>query len=128
MPAIRICRVWGREHKLSAHDELRKRLNVLGNCIIRTPIGGDKRLDVGVLCEALLFFSKTHVVLDQGTLRLFAEGGFLDDFIEMLERGYVSASYTADTPGLVSQTTGGLSYRPKLVTAGIGTAAYRGGA
>jgi len=81
---------------------------VLGNCIIRTPVDDDKRLDVGVLCEALLFFSKTHVVLDQGTLRLFAEGGFLDDFIEMLERGYLSASYTADMPGLVSQTNGGL--------------------
>ncbi len=81
---------------------------MLGNCLIRTPVGADKKLDVGVLCEALLFFSKTHVVLDQGTLRLFAESGFLDDFIEMLERGYVSASYMADTPGLFSQTVGGL--------------------
>jgi hypothetical protein len=81
---------------------------MLGNCLIRTPVGADKKLDVGVLCEALLFFSKTHVVLDQGTLRLFAEAGFLDDFIEMLERGYVSASYMADMPALFSQTVGGL--------------------
>jgi hypothetical protein len=41
---------------------------MLGNCLIRTPTKGDKTLDTGALCEALLFFSKTHVVLDQGTL------------------------------------------------------------
>lgn len=81
---------------------------MLGNCIIRTPVDVGQRLDVGVLCEALLFFSKTHVVLDQGTLKLFAEGDFLDDFIEMLESGYLSASYTPDMPGLLSQTNGGL--------------------
>ncbi|MGY4476969.1 hypothetical protein [Bradyrhizobium sp. USDA 3364] len=81
---------------------------MLGNCIIRTPVGADARLDVGVLCEALLFFSKTHVVLDLGTLRLFTENGFLDDFIEMLERGYVSASFMPDTPVLFSESTGGL--------------------
>jgi hypothetical protein len=81
---------------------------MLGNCLIRTPVRADKTLDIGVLCEALLFFSKTHVVLDPGTLRLFAEAGFLDDFIEMLERGYASASYMENTPGLFSQTVGGL--------------------
>jgi hypothetical protein len=97
------------ERRMRAYSEIAKGLLlVLGNCIIRTPVGSDNRLDVGVLCEALLFFSKTHVVLDQGTLRLFTEGGFLDDFIEMLERGYISASFTPDTPALVSESTRGL--------------------
>src|SRR6266446_7053820 len=68
---------------------------------------GDKALDTGALCEALLFFSKTHVVLDQGTFALFANAGFLDDFIEMLERGYVTASYAPEAPVLFSNTVGG---------------------
>src|SRR6266576_7331751 len=81
---------------------------MLGNCLIRTPTKGDKTLDVCALCEALLFFSKTHVVLDQGTLALFANGGFLDDFIEMLARGYVTASYAPEMPVLYSTMVGGL--------------------
>jgi hypothetical protein len=81
---------------------------MLGNCLIRTPMQGDQTLDVGALCEALLFFSKTHVVLDQGTLALFANAGFLDDFIEMLKRGYVTSSYAPEMPVLFSNTIGGL--------------------
>lgn len=81
---------------------------MLGNCLIRNPMKVDKTLDVGALCEALLFFSKTHVVLDQGTLALFVNGGFFDDFIEMLKRGYVTASYAPEMPVLYSETVGGL--------------------
>jgi hypothetical protein len=81
---------------------------MLGNCLIRAPMKADKTLDLGSLCEALLFFSKTHIVLDQSTLALFVNAGFLDDFIEMLKRGYVTASYAPEIPGLYSNTVGGL--------------------
>ncbi len=81
---------------------------MLGNCLIRTPMKADQTLDVGALCEALLFFSKTHVIIDQGTLALFANGGFLDDFIEMLACGYVTASYAPEMPVLYSTMVGGL--------------------
>lgn len=81
---------------------------MLGNCLIRTPMQGDNSLDLGALCEALLFFSKTHVILDQATLALFANAGFLDDFIEMLKRGHVTASYAPEMPALFTKNEGGL--------------------
>ena len=68
----------------------------------------EKKLNSGALCEALLFFSKIHVVLDQGTLALFATSNFLDDFIEMLKRGYITASYSPEIPALHSDNKGGL--------------------
>jgi hypothetical protein len=82
---------------------------MLGNCLIRNPTTTENKLDAGALCEALLFFSKSHVVLDQGTLGLFVNEGFLDDFIEMLERGYITASYAPEIPGLYTDNKGGLS-------------------
>ena len=50
---------------------------MLGNCLIRNPLTVERKLDTGALCEALLFFSKTHVVLDQATLAQFVTAGFL---------------------------------------------------
>ena len=81
---------------------------MLGNCLIRNPMTIDGTMDSGALCEALLFFSKTHVVLDQGTLALFVTSGFLDDAIEMLKRGYITASYSPELPALYTDTKGGL--------------------
>jgi hypothetical protein len=81
---------------------------LLGNCLIRNPTTSDRKLDSGALCEALLFFSKTHVVLDQGTLALFVTSGFLDDAIEMLKRGYITASYSPEMPALYTSNNGGL--------------------
>jgi hypothetical protein len=60
------------------------------------------------LCEALLFFSTTHLILDQGTLALVVQGQLLDDVIEMLERGYLTASFEPAMPVLYSDNRGGL--------------------
>lgn len=81
---------------------------MLGNCLVRYPTTGDKKLDMGALCEALLFFSATHLVLDQGTLSLVIQAQFLDDLIEMLERGYLTASFEPATPALYTDNKGGL--------------------
>jgi hypothetical protein len=81
---------------------------MLGNCLIRNPVTAEAKLDAGALCEALLFFSKTHIVIDQGTLALFVNAGFLDDLIEMLERGYVTASYAPELPAVFTENKGGL--------------------
>jgi hypothetical protein len=81
---------------------------MLGNCLIRNPMTIDRKMDSGALCEALLFFTNTHVVLDQGTLALFVTSGFLDDAIEMLKRGYITASYSPELPGLYTANNGGL--------------------
>lgn len=68
----------------------------------------DKTLDAGALCEALLFFSKTHLILDQGTLALLVQRNFLDDLIEMLERGYVTATFERSLPVLYSDSKFGM--------------------
>ena len=94
---------------------------MLGNCLIRNPLTVERKLDAGALCEALLFFSKTHVVLDQATLALFVTEGFLDDFIEMLKRGYVTASYAPETPALYTDNKGGLREHLFVVVGFAGT-------
>jgi hypothetical protein len=81
---------------------------MLGNCLIRNPTTREKKLDVGAVCESLLFFSRTHVVLDQGTLSLFVNSGFLDDVIEMLKQGYITASYSPELPALYTSNNAGL--------------------
>jgi hypothetical protein len=81
---------------------------MLGNSLIRNPITRDKKMDVGSVCESLLFFSRTHVVLDQGTLALFVTSGFLDDMIEMLKQGYLTASYSPELPVLYTSNNAGL--------------------
>jgi hypothetical protein len=81
---------------------------MLGNCLIRLPVATDGTLDAGSLCEALLFFAQTHVVLDDATLALFVRYGFLDDFIEMLERGYLTANYAPEMAALYTDNRGGL--------------------
>jgi hypothetical protein len=81
---------------------------MLGNCVIRNPMTSERKLDLGALCESLLFFSKTHVILDQGTLALFVTSGFLDDAIEMLKQGYITASYSPELPALYTDNNAGL--------------------
>lgn len=81
---------------------------MLGNALIRYPATEDGKLDMGALCEALLFFSQTHVVLDKGTLGLFVVHGGLPTLIEMLERGFATASYAPVLHAVLSQTVGGL--------------------
>jgi hypothetical protein len=94
---------------------------MLGNCLIRNPLTMDRKLDAGALCESLLFFSKTHVVLDQATLTLFVTAGFIDHFIELLKRGYVTASYAPETPALYTDNKGGLKEHFFVVIAFGGT-------
>jgi len=77
---------------------------MLGNCIIRNPRAADGTLDRGVICESLLFFAKTHLVIDFNTLALVIKGGFLDDLIEMLKRGYLTANYSPEMCGLHTDT------------------------
>lgn len=92
---------------------------MLGSCLIRTPITKDLKADVGAICEALLFFNQTHVILDHGSLGAFFLDGFIDDFIEMLERQHLTANYTPEIPILISESKGGLlEYRFEMARFG----------
>lgn len=81
---------------------------MLGNALIRYPATEEGKLDIGALCEALLFFSQTHLALDKATLALFANHGALPTLIEMLERDFVTASYAPVLYAVFSQSAGGL--------------------
>jgi hypothetical protein len=94
---------------------------MLGNALIRNPATEDNKLDAGALCEALLFFSQTHIVIDQTTLGLVATQGMLPDVIEMLERGYVTASYSPEFQAIFSETVGGLREHKFVVVRTRGT-------
>ncbi len=81
---------------------------MLGNCVLRNPIKKDGKLDRGALCEALLFFSKAHLVIDMATLGTMVEAGFLDDLILMLKTGLLTGNYSPQAPVLYTNTVNGL--------------------
>jgi hypothetical protein len=85
-----------------------KEAKMLGNCIIRNPTTFEKTFDAGSVCEAMLFFAKTHIVLDYPTLALFVQSNFLDDSIEMLKQGYITATYSPEFCGLYNESKGGV--------------------
>jgi hypothetical protein len=82
---------------------------MLGNCILRNPIKLDGVLDKGALCESLLFFSKTHLIIDMGTLGSLANANFVDDLILMLKAGFLTANYSPQAPGLHTDTKHGIN-------------------
>ena len=65
-------------------------------------------LDKGVICESLLFFDTTHLLIDHATLAHIIQGKFLDDLIEMLKRGYLTANYSPEFTGLMTEAKSGL--------------------
>jgi hypothetical protein len=81
---------------------------MLGNCIIRNPQTLQNTLDKGIICESLLFFGKTHLLIDLSTLNLIVQGQFLDDLIEMLKRGYLTANFSPEFCGLLNENQHGL--------------------
>ena len=82
---------------------------MLGNCILRNPRTSDNKFDKGLLCEALLFFDRTHLVIDHPTLYQVVQANFLDDLIELLNAGYLTANYAGQLTGLHTDTKLGLS-------------------
>ena len=81
---------------------------MLGNCIIRNPAMKNGKLDKGSLCESLLFFEKTHLIIDNATLGTLINADFLDDLIAMLKAGYMSANFSPQSPALHTSNTDGL--------------------
>ena len=81
---------------------------MLGNCVFRNPIMKNGKLDKGALCEALLFFSKAHLVIDMATLGTMVDAGFLDDLILMLKAGLLTGNYSPQAPVLHTNNVGGL--------------------
>jgi len=81
---------------------------MLGNCIIRNPSMKNGKLDKGSLCESLLFFEKTHLIIDNATLGTLINADFLDDLIAMLKAGYMSANFSPQSPALHTNNINGL--------------------
>lgn len=81
---------------------------MLGNCILRNPTTMQGAFDKGAVCESLLFFTKTHLLVDTSTLAQIVKANFLDDFIEFLKRGYLTANYSPQTTGLLNDTVLGM--------------------
>lgn len=81
---------------------------MLGNCVIRNPttIGGD--FDAGALCETLLFFSKTHLLIDMATLANMAKANFLDDLAILLKEGHITGNYSPQSAVMFNENKGGL--------------------
>ena len=82
---------------------------MLGNCIIRNPRTKENKFDKGVICESLLFFGKTHLVIDHGTLHHLLHADFMDELIELLKRGHLSANYSPELTALVTNKSLGIS-------------------
>lgn len=81
---------------------------MLGNSILRNPRTRDNKFDKGVLCESLLFFGSTHLVIDFPTLAHLIQADFLDDLIEMLKRGYLTANFSPEMAVIYTENTHGL--------------------
>jgi hypothetical protein len=81
---------------------------MLGNCILRNPSTNDGELDKGSLCESLLFFSKTHLLIDMATLAAMARSDFLDVLVVMLKEGYLTGNYSPQATGLHTDNRNGV--------------------
>jgi hypothetical protein len=81
---------------------------MLGNSLLRNPRTRENTFDKGILCESLLFFGSTHLLIDFATLAHVIRAEFLDDLIEMLKRGHLTANFTPEMCGVYNQTDAGL--------------------
>lgn len=81
---------------------------MLGNCILRNPTKVNGEFDAGSLCETLLFFSKTHLMIDMATLANMAHVGFLDDLAALLKEGYLTGNYSPQAAVMYNENRGGL--------------------
>lgn len=67
-------------------------------------------LDIGSLVECMLFYGKTHVVVNQISLRqLFTYFG-VDRVIELIEEGLLNIIYTETNVGVTTRTVNGTEY------------------
>jgi hypothetical protein len=82
---------------------------MLGSAYIRNPLSRQQKFDAGVLFESLLFFDKTHVFVDMGTLSRLIHDGFIDEFLSMIEEGRLSATYAPLLMGVRTHTANGLA-------------------
>lgn len=82
---------------------------MLGNALIRNPHLKDMSFDRGVLFESLLFFDKIHVFMDVATLANILRINFMEEFLNLIDSGHLSASYSPIICGVHSDNTSGLS-------------------
>jgi hypothetical protein len=76
--------------------------------VLRSTGNADDVVDFGLLAETLLFYQRTHLVLESGTLNYLAKGLGPDVFLNVLDLPGVTASFLRDNLGTLTNNTGGL--------------------
>lgn len=64
--------------------------------------GVEKRVDLGLLAETILFYRNTHLLLDRASILALAKALSERDLLELFDRDIVKLSYTQDNFGVVS--------------------------
>ncbi len=74
-------------------------------CIRRTTNQGAP-LDVGLLVETLVFYQKSHIVADSGTLEYLISGPGPDFLLELIDREVLTLTYLENMPGCLKTHKG----------------------
>lgn len=76
--------------------------------VLRRPIFGDKKLDVGLLAETLLFYQNVHLILDHGSLISIVKTIGAENLLWLIENEHIKASFMKQGMGTITSRQGGL--------------------
>jgi len=67
----------------------------------------NKEVDIGLLAETLLFYGKTHLIVDRGSMINLIKGVGPDALLRLIKDEYLTASFFRDDFGAQSAASGG---------------------
>jgi hypothetical protein len=76
--------------------------------VLRRTGNSEEVIDIGLLAETLLFYERTHLILDGGTVDYFLKTIGPDALLQVLDLPGVSGSFLRQTLGTVTNTNNGL--------------------